>query len=294
MASVTRTHDALFDIRFQAMASPCSVLLDSDDDVLATQVATLAETEALRIEHRYSRYRNDNIIFQINTSDGKTITVSDELADLLDFADQLYRLSDGLFDISSGALRKIWRFADNAQPPTAEQIQSMLPLIGWHRVHWQRPELTLKPGMEIDLGGIGKEYSVDRVFDLIASQSHDAFLVNFGGDLRARGPKRNGEAWQIGIERPDTEQNAISYISLTTGAITTSGDSRRFLQHNGVRYGHILNPLTGYPVMGAPRSVTVIANTTIEAGAFSTLAMLQGANAETFLSENNVKSWCVR
>lgn len=294
MTTLHRSAEQLYEIRFTAMASPCTVLLDSDDEKLAEKIASLAEFEALRIEQSYSRYRQDNIIYRINNAVGAVIEVDNELAGLLDFSAQLHELSQGLFDITSGALRKIWCFGDNATPPTQADIEKLLPLIGWHRVKWQRPFLQMLPGMEIDLGGIGKEYAVDRVFDLIAQHFNGACLVNFGGDLRARGPKRNADVWHVGVERPDCEYAAITDIPLQTGALTTSGDSRRYFLHNGIRYGHILNPMTGYPVLDAPRSVTVLADSTIEAGAFSTLAMLRGAQAETFLSEQNIKSWCIR
>ncbi len=294
---MTTSHPARespYETRFDAMASPCSILLDCHDESLARELSLHAQNETHRIEQAFSRYRDDNVIYRINTANGATIRVDDELAGLLDFASQLFELSHGLFDITSGALRQIWRFKERETPPSQRQIDDVLPYIGWQRVKWQKPFLQLLPKMEIDLGGIGKEYAVDRVFELIARQFDGAFLVNFGGDLRARGPKRNGEIWHVGVERPDCDNEALTHIPLQTGALTTSGDSRRFINYHGKRYGHILNPLTGYPVQNAPRSVTVLADSAIEAGALSTLAMLQGERAEAFLSENNVKSWCIR
>ncbi|NQD36763.1 FAD:protein FMN transferase [Permianibacter sp. IMCC34836] len=280
--------------RFNAMASPCEILLDSSDQHLLSHCGQLAEQEALRIEQRFSRYRNDNLIYQINNANGEPVTVDDELANLLDYAQTLYELSDGLFDISSGVLRKLWRFDGSGTRPDQAAVTALLDKVGWQKVRWQRPQLQLRAGMEIDLGGIGKEYAVDRVFDLLAGHTHVALLVNFGGDLRARGPRANGEPWHVGLEQPDKLQQALTDLPLQTGALTTSGDARRSFVENGVRYGHILNPKTGYPVRNAPRSVTVLADTCIEAGALSTLAMLHGAEAESFLSEQDVRSWCVR
>lgn len=280
--------------RFTAMAGPCEILIDSSDSVLLEQCGNIAQQEALRIEQAFSRYRTDNLIHQINTSNGEPVQVSTELANLLDYAETLYELSEGRFDITSGVLRKLWRFDGKSGRPADADVQAMREKIGWQRVRWQRPLLQLQPGMEIDLGGIGKEYAVDRVFDLLAAHCTVAMLINFGGDLRARGPRANGDAWHVGVEQPDRDQQALTELPLQTGALTTSGDARRSFVENGIRYGHILDPKTGYPVRHAPRSVTVLANTCIEAGALSTLAMLHGADAESFLAEQGVRSWCVR
>lgn len=276
------------------MASPCELLLDSTDPVLLPQCAALAQHEALRIERAYSRYRDDNLIHRINTAQGAAVEVNDELADLIDYAVTLHALSDGMFDLTSGVLRRLWRFDGSGQRPDDAAVRALLDHVGWHRVRWQRPVLQLPAGMEIDLGGIGKEYAVDRVCSRLAQQTDVAFLVNFGGDLRARGPRGNGEPWHVGLEKPDNDRIALTELPLQSGAIATSGDARRSFVENGIRYGHILNPKTGYPVRGAPRSITVLAATCIEAGALATLAMLQGDAAEHFLNGQGVRSWCVR
>lgn len=280
--------------RFQAMASPCEILFDGLSDADAARLGALAETETRRIEQKFSRYRPDNLIDRINHANGHPVTVDEETARLLDFADRLHQLSGGLFDITSGALRRIWTFDGSDRVPEPEAIAAVLPFIGWHRVRWQPPELQLPSGMEIDLGGIGKEYAVDQVFALLAARTDAPLLVNFGGDLRCRGPRRDGSPWQVGIEHPGRDGQALRVLALTDGGVATSGDARRFLLRNGVRYGHILNPLTGMPVADAPRSVTVVAATCTEAGMLSTLAMLCGAGAEAFLEEQQVRHWVVR
>ena len=120
-----------------------------------------------------------------------------------------------------------------------------------------------------------------------------ALLVNFGGDLRAHGPRTDGSGWQVGVEKVAAGQS-IEQLTLSQGALATSGDSQRFLLRDGVRYSHILDPRSGWPVADAPRSVTVIAPTCIQAGVFSTLALMMGAGAEDFLDEQGVKYWSVR
>jgi len=273
---------------FAAMACDCEILIDCDDAELARQLAETGEAECRRIERKFSRYRDDNIIHAINRSTGAGIEVDDETADLLDFADRCWQISDGLFDITSGVLRRVWRFDGHSPPPEPEAVEALLPLIGWQRLSWKRPTLTLPPGMEIDFGGIGKEYAVDRVLKQLSAQSDTPLLVNFGGDLACNRPQHNGQPWIIGIGHPDAARQAVEAWQLARGALATSGDAHRYILHQGIRYGHVLNPKTGWPAPGAPRSATVAAATCIDAGILSTLALLQGARAQEFLEAQQV------
>lgn len=275
------------------MASPCEVLLEGNSKASARELLELAQNEALRIEQKFSRYRTDNIVHQINSGAGR-IEVDAETALMLDFAQNCYDLSDGWFDITSGILRRAWKFVDGGRIPTQPEIDRLLPHIGWQKVTWDKPYLTLPPGMEIDFGGIGKEYAVDSALRLLSRNTDDSFLVNFGGDCHARRPLADGSAWMTGIENPHRAGDANAVIQLKRGALATSGDVFKFILHNGKRYGHILNPNTGWPNTESPLSVTVAAATCTEAGILSTLAMLQGKEAEAFLDRQAVKYWCYR
>jgi thiamine biosynthesis lipoprotein len=253
----------------------------------------MAQREALRIEHKFSRYRDDNIVHRIN-SGGETVEVDEETARLLDFADNCYDLSDGWFDITCGILRRAWSFADGAKIPTQRQIDLLLPHIGWQKVSWKNPLLTVPTGMEIDFGGIGKEYAVDACLQLLSRHGDCSLMVNYGGDCHASGPMADGSAWMTGIENPHRPGDASAVIRLKRGALATSGDVFKFIRQNGKRYGHILNPNSGWPDTNSPLSVTVAAPTCTEAGILSTLAMLQGEDAEAFLDRQAVKYWCYR
>ena len=283
-----------FVFSFRAMASPCEVRLDGQDEVSALAAGQAAEAEALRIERKFSRYLPESVVGRVNASAGRELEVDEETATLLDFASQCFELSGGLFDITTGVLRRIWRFDGSDRLPSAEEIRALRPLIGWNKVKWQRPALRLPAGMEIDLGGLGKEYAVDCVMGLVQQTTPLPALVNFGGDLRVSGLRADGGVWTVAIESVDEDGRAAGILGLGGGALATSGDARRFLLKNGVRYSHILNPRTGRPVIGAPRSVTVAAPTCIEAGMIATLAMLQGRRAEVFLKREQVKAWCIR
>jgi len=149
--------------------------------------------------------------------------------------------------------------------------------------------------MELDLGGIGKEYAVDRCAMLIAESDPRSVLINFGGDLYSSGPRRDGRPWTVAIDDPRASgKQEVGTIELRHGAIATSGVAHRYLLRDGIRYSHILDPHTGWPVRDAPHSVTVLTDTCTEAGMLATFAMLQGSNAETFLKEQQVTHWCVR
>jgi thiamine biosynthesis lipoprotein len=148
--------------------------------------------------------------------------------------------------------------------------------------------------MEIDFGGIGKEYAVDRALARAQEHTPDPLLVNLGGDLRVSGPRQDGSPWRVAIEDVDRAGSSAGLIELSRGALATSGDTHRHLVHEGVRYGHVLDPRTGWPVAGAPRSVTVHADTCTEAGLLAKLALLRGSGAEAFLKLEKVRSWCVR
>jgi thiamine biosynthesis lipoprotein len=280
----------LLAVRFTAMASPCEVLLPSMSSQAALAIGRVAAQEAWRVERKYSRYRNDSVTAWIHGNRGAVLELDEETASLLDFARQCFELSEGLFDITSGALRRAWTFDGSDRIPDPASIERLLPSVGFEKLRWDPPRLILPAGMELDFGGIGKEYAVDRAFDLLAARDWTPFLVNFGGDLRANRPPAHGP-WQVGIERPDAERDAIMLLDLEHGALATSGDSRRFLTREGVRYGHILNPRTGWPAAHSPRSVTVAASSCTEAGLLATMAMLQGDRARAFLDEQGVRSW---
>jgi thiamine biosynthesis lipoprotein len=275
------------------MASPCVVLVDTDDEILGAEVGEIVKTEALRIEAKISRYR-PSVVTHINETAGTAVEVDDETADLIGYSMVCYTLSEGLIDITSGALRRVWKFDGSETIPTDLQVREALRHVGWNQVTWERPILRLQPGMEIDFGGIGKEYAVDRALALAEAHTRAPVLVNFGGDLRVSGPRRDGTPWYVAIEDVDRAGTAAGLLELSSGALATSGDTYRHVISAGVRYGHVLNPKTGWPITDAPRSVTVHAATCTEAGLLAKLALLRGAGAEEFLKIEKVRAWCVR
>lgn len=281
-----------FAFAFGAMACPCEIRIGGLPLEGARHAADIAINEVRRIERKYSRYLSDSMIGVINAAAiDAPVRVDSETAHLLDFAAKLFVSSDGLFDCTSGLLRRAWDFRA-AQLPSAEIIEQLLPRVGWQHVQWDGASFAFtRAGMELDLGGFGKEYAVDRATTLLESYGVAHALVNLGGDVRALGAQIDGAPWDIGIRDPRAPEgsDALCFASLplARGALATSGNYERFIEVDGVRYCHILNPKTGWPV-NHWHSVSVLAPACVLAGALSTIAMLKGEHATQFLEEEGV------
>ncbi len=276
----------LHQFQFKAMAAPCELHLFDADKHHAAKVAEMAINDVLRIEQKFSRYRDDNLIYQINQAgaQGTSINVDDETAGLLDYANTCYQQSHGLFDISSGVLRRIWDFKSGIIP-TQAQINHLLGKIGWDKINWQRPRLEfMSKGMELDFGGIGKEYAADRAATLCRQLGIQSGLVDLGGDIKIIGPRHDGRDWRVGIRDTRKPDTIAGILELNQGAITTSGDYQRYMIIDGKRYSHILNPQTGWPTESLA-AVTVVADHCIVAGSACTIAMLKGQQGAHWLKQ---------
>lgn len=276
---------------FQAMASPCSIQLDGEDEPLMQHAAEAAIAEVRRIELKFSRYRHDSILSQINQAAGLApVELDAETHSLLEFADLLWLQSNGLFDITSGVLRQAWDFKAG-RVPSQTTLNALLRHVGWRDVAREGRWILLKnAGMELDFGGFGKEYAADRAAAVLKNQGLTHALVNLGGDLHALGgrglPQIRDEPWSIDIQHPrpaPPDSNVpLASLALSRGGLATSGDYERFFVHNGRRYCHVLNPFTGWPVSDL-QSISVLASNTTTAGALSTIAMLKGKEAKAWL-----------
>lgn len=276
---------------FKAMANPCVIIIEHENKEIIQQVMRLMADEVWRIEQKYSRYLATSALSQVNHAKGKSIPIDSETYHLLQLADVLWQESQGKFDISSGVFRKVWTFSQQQQMPTQSQINDLLSQVGWKKIQYTEKGITLPADMQIDFGGIGKEYAVDKCINLAPESLGNNVLVNLGGDVAAKGPRTNGKPWQIGIEHNSSKGKVWKKIPLSGGAIATSGDVYKSVIIEGTRYGHIINALTGIPVTDAPSTVTVAAPNCTEAGMLSTLAILQGKECKHFLESQNRPHW---
>jgi len=277
---------SLHRFHFKAMGCPCSLQLHAASAREARRLAAAARGEIARLERKYSRYRADSLVSRINASagDGRGVRVDVETAALLDYADTCHAQSGGRFDVTSGILRRAWDFA-SGRLPEAGAIEALLPRVGWSKLRWERPRLALpEAGMEIDLGGYVKEYAADRASALLRAAGCHAGLVDLGGDLAIVGPHPDGGPWIVGVRDAAHPERAAARIPVHAGGVATSGDYERCLVVDGVRYGHVLDPRSGWPVAGLA-SVTVLAPHCLVAGSAATIALLHGEGASSWLDE---------
>jgi thiamine biosynthesis lipoprotein len=273
---------------FEAMASRCEVRLAAPDRAAAARLAQAAIDEVRRIEHKYSRYRPDSIVARINAAAGQhAVECDDETLALLAYADTLHRASGGLFDISSGVLRRAWDFR-RAAVPSPQALHDLLGLVGWQQVQRESGRIRLpRAGMEIDFGGFGKEYAADRAAAILAGLGVRHGYVNLGGDMRFIGSQPDGLPWLIGVQDPRHAERLAASIPVSRGALATSGDYERFIEVEGQRYCHILDPRSGMPV-SYWRSVSVLGLLAVAAGSCSTIAMLLQQDGLAFLEQSGM------
>lgn len=283
------TEGGVFERRFAAMGSPCEIRVDPDPARSSVETLSLIDAgvaEVGRLEARYSRYRADSLLSRINrvAEQGGRIEVDAETAGLLDYAATCHAESDGLFDVTSGILRRAWRFREARLPEPAE-IEALLGRVGFSKLVWRRPWLEFPiAGLELDFGGIVKEYAADRVAGLLRGAGIPNAFVNLGGDVRVAGPRRDGSPWRIGIRHPRRPGALVATVALGAGALSTSGDYERCIEVAGRRYGHVLDPRTGWPV-AFMASASVVAPLCVVAGSASTIAMLRGATGAAWLEQ---------
>jgi len=283
----------VFNFEFKAMGSPCSMQFFADSKLKAEAVYRLAVDRIAQLEQRYSRYRDDSLITEINRRAGsgiKTPLDSETLA-LLQYADHCYRESKQLFDVTSGVLRRLWNI-NQAELPSKNEIKAILPLIGWKKVQWNQETIYLPlTGMELDFGGIVKEYAADSAAGLFLQHGINSGIVELGGDIRVIGPLPNGQGWPVAIRDPRQPDKVVAQFKLASGALATSGDYERFQLIDGVRYSHLLNPKTGWPVTGL-RAVSIVAEHCVVAGSVATIAMLKANSGLTWLHASGLPFLC--
>ncbi len=276
-------NDALHRTSFRAMGGDNELLLAGA--AALDDVAREAIDDVLRIERKYSRFRDDSVTAAINrAAGGAPVAIDAETAALLRYAQTCFEQSGGRFDLTSGALRAAWDFT-RVPPsrPTPLQLRNALANVGWQAVEWNDEAIRLaRAGMQIDFGGIGKEYAADRVATLAQQRGARHGCVNLGGDVRVWGGRPDGSAWKIGIRHPRRTESAMAGVDLMEGAVATSGDYERYVDIDGTRYCHIIDARNGEPVT-AWRSVSVVAPLAIVAGSYATIAMLMQRDAAAWL-----------
>lgn len=257
------------------MGCPCELRFDADSKEAFSRAAVPCLREIRRFEAKYSRYRPDSVTSAINRAAGvSAVPIDGETASILKYATVCHAQSEGLFDITSGAFRRVWHPARKTLP-TPHELDACAAKVGWNKVQLSEREVFLPlPGMELDFGGVVKEYAADAAAMVAGKAGIRHGLVNLGGDIRIVGPQADGRSWPIGIVHPRHPDAAIAMLSLAEGAVTTSGGYERFVEIDGRRYSHLIDPRSGWPADGL-LSVSVVANQAIVAGSIASVALLQ-------------------
>jgi len=246
-------------------------------------------------QNKFSRYQDNSLTSEINRNagTGKAVQIDSETYQLLSYAQTLYDQSDGLFDITSGVLRRVWNF-HSKQLPKDEDIEPLLPLIGWPQAQWDEHKIYLpKMGMEIDFGGYVKEYIADKLALELSLNGINHGLVNLGGDIKIIGPHPDGKPWIVGIQHPRKPKQAIVRLPVLRGGIASSGDYERFMMINNIRYSHLLNPKTGHSIQPHYCSVSVVADDCLIAGSLTSVSLIKSDKEPNWLQEVGVPHLCI-
>jgi len=269
-----QSQDGLVTVTFHAMATTCRVSVPTTRDAqafLAEAMQWVADFEA-----RYSRFIPESLISRINQSAGKNwVEVDEETDRIFALCQELFAFTRGCFDPTALPLIALWNWKEKKVPADAD-IQRAKQFVGWRKVQRRKGGIFLPEGMCVDLGGVGKEYAVDRVAQLALQRGFSAVLVDFGQDICGRGVPPGKPAWHIGLEDAKNPGKCWTGVAVQDRAVACSGDYFRYFIHNGRRYGHIVDPRTGYPVDNGCRSVAVIAPVCTLAGALTTTAFILG------------------
>ncbi len=221
--------------------------------------------------------------------------VSDEFALVVEAANEVHAKSEGTFDVTLGPLIELWGFGPRKPEdpvPADAEINAALDQVGQARLlTLDRASGTLaksEPGVGINLSAIAKGYGIDAVAARIREAGIENYMVEIGGDLVAMGENDKGEAWRIGIEKPEASAQAIQLIvSLDNLGMATSGDYKNFFEQDGVRYSHIIDPTTGRPITHRTTSVTVLADSAMMADAWATAMLALGQEKGMELAEKH-------
>lgn len=251
------------------------------------EAVSLARDEFARIEGKLSVFSPDSLLSRAAERAGSApLTVPPEVAGVIEKALKMAAASDGAFDPTVGPLMDLWGFRDGSldEAPTEEAIAAARAITGWREVSLRLDRetgdasLMLElPGMRLDLGGIAKGYALDRAYEILEQAGLDDFMLVLGGEIRCRGrphPRRRG--WRIGVRDPFDRHRLLGTLTLTDGmAVATSGNYERFVELDGTRYAHIMDPRSGRPVSGMA-GVTVIAPAAGTTDALSTALFVLG------------------
>lgn len=291
---------------FMLMGCDFGVTVVAKDSTEAFKNIKLAYNEMQRIEKLISSWDSNSETSKINNNAGiQPVIVSDELFQLVKRSQSISQLTDGAFDISFASVDKLWKFDGSmTSKPTTIDIENSVRKINFLNIELNPDNNSVylkQKGMKIGFGAIGKGYAADKAKALLIEKGVKSGIINASGDLNTWGKQPNGEHWVIAITNPLNKNNAFATLPLKNNAVVTSGDYEKFVEFDGIRYAHIINPKTGFPTQGI-LSVTVFAPTAEIADALATSVFVLGkdvgihrinqlVNIDCIIIDDNGKVW---
>ncbi len=278
VTSVFSQHNYKRTLKLMGSRFDITVVANSEQE--GNKYIDIAVAEIQRIEKIISSWDKNSETSQINQYAGiKPVVVSQELYNLIDRAIKISQLTHGAFDISYASMDRIWKFDGSMkQMPTAEAIKKSVEKVGYKNIILTPEDtsvfLRLK-GMRIGFGAIGKGYAADKAKKLLQEQGVVGGIINASGDLNAWGTQANGKNWMVAITNPLNKKKAFSWLPVINSAVVTSGNYEKYVEFNGKRYTHIIDPRTGYPVSGLS-SVTIFTKSAELADALATSVFVMG------------------
>jgi thiamine biosynthesis lipoprotein len=271
--------DGAVTIEGQTMGTTYSVKIVGDDvpDSLKAKI----DAELVHVNDLMSTYQADSELSRFNESPiGEWFPASEGTLKVLALSRELYELSGGSFDVTVGPLVNLWGFGPDPlirEIPPQDTIDEAMGRIGFDLIEVREGAVRRTVDAYVDLSAIAKGYGVDRVAAILDEHAYENYLVEIGGELRAKGINDRGTPWRIAIERPDTGQRMpFKAIEVSNVGMATSGDYRNFFEVDGVRYSHTIDPSTGYPITHGLASVTVLATTCARADGLATAISVMG------------------
>jgi thiamine biosynthesis lipoprotein len=275
------------------MGTTYSVKIVTDVSSLDKErIASEIQARLDEINGLMSTYLPDSELSRFNRAEvGVPFELSEEMRQVLEMAYQINLMSSGKFDVTVGPLVNLWGFGPDpgyqVVPPVSE-IENALARVGMNNLSLKGNRLTKLKDTYVDLSAIAKGFGVDEIAALLDQRKLKDYLVEIGGELRARGLNDRGQLWRIAVEKPDVNQRTpFKAVNVRDQAMATSGDYRNYFEIDGQRYSHTLDPTTGYPIDHSVASVTVMAARTAMADGLATAIHVMGAQAGLAMAEQH-------
>ena len=266
-------------VEFRALGTACVIQFRHAGDPTSRRFVASALDWLASFEAKFSRFRPDSVVSRINAAAGREwVKVDAETEQLLDLAADLHRLTGGILDPTVLPLLRVWDWKTvHIKLPDLAEIKAAHALVGLHKVQRKPGQVYLpQAGMGVDFGGFGKEFAVDELVRIAREHGIQDALIDLGRDLYGMGGNGQHPFWHVGLEDVRHPGTCWGGLAVADFGVAASGDALRRFEFNGVRYGHILDPRTGWPVANGMRGVSVFAPSCLQAGIYSTALFVLG------------------